>query len=390
MQLNREYKPRRRTKGMGRFWPLFILLFLAVIVYEQWNNHESEGSWLFRSFGGPTPTATLGAASFLVDAQGALAAGQYDRAIEALNRVVEMDPANADAHIELARLHLIFLELERSLESARTAVELAPENPEALNTLARALDWVGEYDDGMDYALSALDIDPDNATTLATIAEIYTDVGNWETAAEYIDQALLVDPRNVLALRNKAYLLERQGSYTDAVAAYQAALDSAPQRFDLYIEKARQYRIGLLDYEKANEAYRNAVEVYRSAVTLDALGDGLYNAGDHLAAVQVLRDAVELDPTYAPAQVHLGMALYARRNYEDAVTALEQGLPGLANPRIEQIYTAGLANVYKDPPDCPRAETWLRRALEIDPTSGPALDGLAACSLPAQAPAATP
>lgn len=390
MYLNREYRPRRRAKGMARLWPLYLLLFAAIIVYEQWDDHETEGSWLFRSFSGPTPTATLGAASFLVDAQTALAAGRYDLAIEALNRVVAMDPNNADAHIELSRLHLIFLDSEASLEEAQRAVELAPDDPEALNTLARALDWVGEYDDAMDYAMSALDIDPTNATTLATIAEVYTDVGNWEVAADYIDQALAADPRNVLALRNKAYLLERQGSYTEAVAAYQAALDIAPTRFDLYIEKARQYRIGLLDYEAANDAYRSAVEVYRSVVTLDALGDGLYNAGDHLAAVQVLRDAVEMDPTYAPAQVHLGMALYARRNYEDAAVALETGLPVLGDSaRIEQIYTAGLAYVYKDPPECNKAEVWLRKALEIDPTSAPALDGLRSCGLPESAPAAT-
>ena len=39
-----------------------------------------------------------------------------------------------------------------------------------------------------------------------------------------------------------------------------------------------------------------------------------------------MRDAVEMDPEYGPALVHLGMALYARRNYEDAVTNLEKGL----------------------------------------------------------------
>ena len=69
------------------------------------------------------------------------------------------------------------------------------------------------------------------------------------------------------------------------------------------------------------------MEVYKSAVTLDALGDGLYNAGDHLQAVRVLEEAVDLDPDYGPALVHLGMALYARRNYEDAATSLEKGLP---------------------------------------------------------------
>ena len=381
MYLNREYKPRRRSKGLWRFWPLYLLIAVAIILYEQ------RPTWLVNPNRGPTPVPTLGAVAFLADAQSALRAGQYDAAVEALARVVALDPGNVDAQIELSRLHLVFQDVDLSLREAERAVELAPEDPEALNTLARALDWTGDYESALDKALDALDIDPNNATTLAVIAEIYTDVGNWETANEYITQALAADAQNVLALRNQAYLYERQGDYTLAVETYQKAVDVAPNRFDLYIEKARQYRIGLLEYEKANEAYQKAVDVYRSVVTLDALGDGQYNAGDHLAAVRTLREAVEMDPTYAPAQVHLGMALYARRNYEDAAVALETGLAVLGeNARIEQIYTAGLAHIYKDPPECAKAEPWLLMALEIDPESGPALDGLRVCGGSAPAP----
>lgn len=376
MQLNREYKPRRRSKGIGRFWWLFLLIAIGIILYEQ------QPVWLIDPRVGPTPTPTLAAVAFLADAQSALKAGDYDAARAALDRVVALDPGNVEAQVELARLHLIFQDVPASLAAAQRAFDLAPENPEVLNTLARALDWTGDYEAALDKALDALDIDSNNATTLATIAEIYTDVGNWETADTYIQQALQADPNNVLAHRNEAYLLERQGSYTAATDAYQRAIDLAPNRFDLYIEKARQYRIGLLEYDKANEAYQKAVDVYRSVVTLDALGDGLYNAGDHLAAVRTLREATELDPDYAPAQIHLGMALYARRNYEDAVTALEKGLNDLVGQaRIEQIYTAGLAHIYKDPPECAKAEPWLRKALEVDPESGPALDGLRVCNL---------
>lgn len=376
MQLNREYKPRRRSKGIGRFWWLFVLIAIGIVLYEQ------KPVWLIHPRTGPTPVPTLPAVAFLADAQAALKDGKFDDARAALNRVVQLDPENADAQIELSRLNLIFQDVDASLASAQRAVDLAPDNPEALSTLARALDWSGDLETALDRALDALDIDSNNATTLATIGEIYTDVGNWETADGYIKQALAADPNNVLAHRNEGYLLERQGSYTAASEAYQRAIALAPNRFDLYIELARQYRVGLLDYDKANEAYQKAVDVYKSVVTLDALGDGQYNAGDHLAAVRTLREAVEMDPDYAPAQIHLGMALYARRNYEDAVTALEKGLKELkGDPRIEQVYTAGLAYIYKDPPECDKAEVWLRKALEIDPESAPALDGLRVCEI---------
>jgi tetratricopeptide (TPR) repeat protein len=174
-----------------------------------------------------------------------------------------------------------------------------------------------------------------------------------------------------------------RGQYESAIQVYERAIAIAPYRFDLYMELGRQYRVGLLDFEQAIENYRKAADAYKAPVTLDALGDGLYTYGDYLGAVRVLREAVEIDPAYGPAQVHLGMALYARRNYEDAAVALEKGLALVGDrARIEQVYTAGLAHIYKDPTECDKAEVWLRKALEIDPQSGPALEGLAICSKP--------
>ena len=389
MYLNRDYKPRRRSNGGAwRFWPLYLLIIVAIIVYEQWDGHETEGSWLFQSMSGPTPTATLGAVNFLADAQTAQRTGDFNGSLEALARVTALDPSNADAFIELSRLHLIFQDVPKALEEAERAVALSPDNPEALNTLARALDWNGDLEQALDRALDALDIDAENATTLAVLAEIYTDVGNWETADNYINQALAVDPRNVLALRNKGYLLERQGAYTEAVAAYQQAVEVAPNRFDLYIEKARQYRVGLEDFDAAIAAYQQAANVYRSAITLDALGDGQYIAGDFLSAVRTLREAVELDPDYAPAQVHMGMALFSRRNYEDSAAAFETGLPKLGdNARVEQFYRAGMANVLKDPSDCARAYYWFDKVLEKDEGNADAIEGKTFC---VESEAATP
>jgi tetratricopeptide (TPR) repeat protein len=88
-----------------------------------------------------------------------------------------------------------------------------------------------------------------------------------------------------------------------------------------------------------------------------------------------------MNERYGPAQVHLGMALFARRNFEDAALHLETGLTLLGDKaRIEQLYTLGLAYIYKEPRECDKAIPWLQRALTIMPDNGPALDGLAVCS----------
>ncbi|MCB0062866.1 MAG: tetratricopeptide repeat protein, partial [Caldilineaceae bacterium] len=141
------------------------------------------------------------------------------------------------------------------------------------------------------------------------------------------------------------------------------------------------YSIGLGEFEKAVEIYRKAVEVYEAPITLDALGEGLYNRGDHLQAVRELRRAVEMNDRYGPARVHLGMALFARRNFEDAATHLEIGLQLIGDEaRIENLYTLGLAYIYKEPRECDKAIPWLQKALALNPDNGPALDGIAVCT----------
>jgi tetratricopeptide (TPR) repeat protein len=374
MYLDRTYRPRRRRRGLGRFWPLIVLAALAIILYEQ------QPSWLAPRSNAPTAIPTRSAISFLADADIAYRSGNIDAAIAAYEQVMRLEPANPKPLAQLSSLYLILQDLDKSRALAEQAVALAPKDPEALNALARILDWQGEYEDAANYAMDALEVDPKNATSLAILGEIYTDVGNWNGAEDYLQQAIELDPENVMALRNWAFLYEMRGDYAAAIAAYDRAIAVAPYRFDLYMGRGRQYRIGLQDFDKAIEDYRKAVEVYAAPVTLDTLGDGLYYNSDFLGAVRELRKAIELDPTYGPAQVHLGMALYARRNYEDAAAALETGLALIGDKaRIEQIYTLGLAHVYKDPTECDKAIVWLNKALEVDPQSGPALEGLSLC-----------
>jgi tetratricopeptide (TPR) repeat protein len=376
MYLDRSYRPRRRRRSWATFWPLYLLAIIGVILYEQ------QPAWLLPREVTPTPIPTRAAIAFIADATMARAAGDFDVALAAYEQALRLEPTNVEVLIKLAELSLIFGDLEGSRAYAQRAVDAAPQNVAALTALGRALNWLGDNEAAINHVLDALEFDPENATALAVLGEIYTDEGNWTAAETYLAQALEREPNNVTALRNRSYLFEIRGNYEESIAALQQAIAADPTRFDLYIELGRQYRVGLLDYEKANEAYAKAVSVYESPRTLDAQGDGLYNVGDHLQAVRVLRKALELDPDYGPALVHLGMALYARRNYEDAAPSLTRGLELIGDKaRVEQLYTAGLAYINKEPRECDRAVDWLLKALEVNPDATPAIQGLAICGV---------
>lgn len=373
MELDRTYKPRRRRRKNGWRW-VAVVAFIGLYLYVQ------RPDWLVNQPLQPTPTPTRSGLSWLAEAEVHREAGDFTAAIAAYEQAALLEPDNAQPLVAEAELYMTDRRIEKALAVAQRAVQADPKNVDALNIYARSLDWLGQYEAAINFAFDALDLEPDNPTTLAILGEIYSDVGNWPRAQEYIDQALAIDPNHELALRNQAVLYELQGEYEQAIQIFQQAIAVAPDRPDLYIELGRQYQ-ALDEWDKALESYQAAVDIAKTGVTLDALGWALYLSGDTLQAQRELGKAVEIDPEYGPALAHLGMAYYARRNYEEAAPTLEKaiGFLGEDQTRIEYYYSLGLALIYKKPPECDRAIPWLRKALEIDPESSPALEGLALC-----------
>ena len=376
MYINRDYVPRRKRKGFfERFWWFFLLMAVGIFFYE------TRPQWAFSPQIIPTPTATPAAVLFLTEADNLVKQGKFDEAIAAYKQAATLEPTNPKPLIELSRLSIYIdglLNPNIAHDYAKRAFELDPQNPEVLTTLARALDWVGELQDAADTALDSLDLAADNVNTLAVLGEIYIDAGNRDIGQDYINKALAIDPNNVMALRNQAFLYERSGDYDASIAAYDKAIAAAPYRFDLYIEKARQLSTGLGEFTLANDELKKAVDIYKAPVTLNAYGYGLYLAGDHPQAVRALRDAVEINPNYGPAQVTLGMALAARLNFEDAVIALEKGisLVGVDKVRIENITVLAQSLLIQETPDCARAAYWFQEALKVNEGDTIAINGL--------------
>lgn len=90
----------------------------------------------------------------------------------------------------------------------------------------------------------------------------------------------------------------------------------------------------------------------------------------------MLKKAIQIDPTYGPAHVHLGGVYYARLNYEAAIENFKKA-NDLGVRSEEFFYEYGLSYLGLD--DCTNATLWLKRALEINPDSKPSQDGLKLC-----------
>ncbi len=374
MDLDWTYRPRRRRRRGCFLWSGLVLL-LAVYLYIQ------RPDWLVRQQPPPATTPTPSALYWQTKAEAHIAAGNFSEAEAALERMAELELENAYPLVALAELHLMARKVEQAYALTQKAVRLEEKNVAALAMHARVLDWRGNYDSASDYAFQALELEPDNPEVLAVLGEIYSDVGNYGVALDYLEEALAIDPSNVMARRNLGYLYEIQRDFERSIVEYGRAVELAPKRPDLFIELGRQFE-HQEEWELAIESYEKAVNAGETAFALDALGWALWQSGDHLQALRILRRAAELEPENGLVLAHLGMAYYRRLNYESASETLERAMELLDEDEINAQFTLtlGLSHVYKKPQECDRAVPWLHKTLEFAPGLSSALHGLRRCS----------
>ena len=150
MYLDRTYRPRRRRRGIMRFWPLMLLALLGIILYEQ------QPSWIIARLPEPTVIPTRGAVSYLADADIAYRSGNIAGAIAAYEEVMRLEPANPKPLADLSALYLILQNLDESYRLAQLGLTLAPRDVEVLNAAARIENWRGENEKAIQHAFDTI------------------------------------------------------------------------------------------------------------------------------------------------------------------------------------------------------------------------------------------
>jgi tetratricopeptide (TPR) repeat protein len=261
---------------------------------------------------------------------------------------------------------------------ARRAVDLAPRDAAVRATLALSLDWSGDPEGAAAEARRSIDLDPDLADSHAYLAETYIDRYQLAEAQRESDRALTLDAAAVEPLRVHAYLLEAQGRYQQAIAAYQDAIKATPKFAHLYFALGNVYRaVGQID-DAATSFHQALTLAPNDARSLTGLAQGYMGQGDYSAAISYLQDAVQADPSYSTAQGQLGSAYYFAGDLADAQQPLEQAIQLEKNADRLTTYHHVLGWVYLGLSRIDQAESEFQAALAVNPKMEGAQQGLAA------------
>jgi tetratricopeptide (TPR) repeat protein len=310
----------------------------------------------------PTPTPTRSAASFFEEAEAYFQAGKledpdppaptpprYD-AIDTYQRALQVDPNNAQAWAELARIQTYSSSLlsndadrqerlDQALESINKALELNPESSDVRAIRAFVLDWNASsalitneqrqalLAEAQNEALQSYQLNHENALSLAFYAEVLLDQQNWTQAEQYASQAVALEPDSMDAHRVYATVLESVGQYNSAIKEYLKAAEINPNLTFLYVYIGRNYT-SLKLYDRALDYFARAAKLnnqigVKNSTPYIEIAKVYSQQGEFFIAAVNAEKGLSFDPTNANTYGQLGIIYLRARNYEGAKPVLQ-------------------------------------------------------------------
>ncbi len=378
--MNLSGKQLEFRKTGARSNPARVMVLLLLVVISMFAIRAKLDQKIVSPYA-PTPTATRGASSYVLEGETHFSAGDLDKAIQSYINAIALDDQNHQLWYELARIRTYssqllttdeqqLARLQEALEAVDRAVELAPEDSSAHAIRAFVLDWLsssslitkeeaGAYlTQAEQEAVQALQLDNTNTLALAYYAEILVDQQKWTQAEQYINQAVERNPDSMDVQRIVAYTKESMGDYLGAIESYQKAVEIMPNLTFLYIRIGLNYRVLALRDSESSPYYPIALEYFAKAAAINeglgvndpipyiALGKTYAQLGGFYAASLNMLHAVQIDPYSPDVYGQLGIVYFKSRNYESAIEALKCAIRGCT---AEESCTVRQCNEETDP-----------------------------------------
>jgi tetratricopeptide (TPR) repeat protein len=250
-------------------------------------------------------------------------ARRYAEAVAPLEKLVKEVPDTFEVQELLGLVYAAQGADGKANEHLAKAVQLRPRSAEARSNLAASYARLGKMDLAQEQFAKAAELEPDNYETNHNLGEIYIRRGMVPQALPYLERAQRLNATSYdngydLSL---AYMLT--GRLGDARTAVQQLLK---------IKETAELHNLLAQIEEKDGNFVKAANEFQAAAHLEPSENNLFDWGGELLlhrtldpAVEVFEEATKRYPNSARLMVGLGMAYYARGNYDDAVKAFLRG-----------------------------------------------------------------
>lgn len=242
------------------------------------------------------------------------ARGDYGGAEQAYTAAITADAAYMEAHLALGKLYGTYLDQpERAVAEYRLAIEGGGNDALNYENLGREFLEMAQYEEAADALEQSVRLNPNVPESRHALARAYLEQGRYEAAREQERAAIArrADGAYIEAQIGIAESFRREGQADEAIAAYNAALDSDPNAESAYVGLGRT-AADKSDWQAAIGYYNQALA--RNPDDVDAhfwLGQALIEQGFHERALEEFRFVLARDTNNASAYYGAGRA-YSR------------------------------------------------------------------------------
>ena len=231
---------------------------------------------------------------FRSDGEDFLRNGDYRRAVECFDRVLEALPGDLSALADRASALVELSEVESALAGYDRALSTDPLNSELLSAKASFLEAQDRWDESKVLYEELLRREPENVQVRLTFASALLKHDAEHTALACYEDGLRIDPSSWPLWRAKGDALLTMKQYDDAYRWFEMRVGTGEESF-------------------------NAREWTRR-------GDRLTWSGNDAEALRYYDKALELDPTYTLAWLGKARALRSEKRDLEALAVLDAGL----------------------------------------------------------------
>jgi tetratricopeptide (TPR) repeat protein len=295
--------------------------------------------------------------------------GHFAEAAAGLESLLQQVPESFEAHELLGLVYSAQSQDASANTHLEKAVRLNPNSAPARSNLAANLVRLGKVERAGEQFKKAAELEPQNFDTNHNLAEFYVQSKKIADAVPFLERAQRIDPSSYdngydLSL---AYLLT--GRLADARQQIQALLKQK--------DTAELHDL-LGEVEEKDGKFVEAANEFELAAHGDPSESNLFDWGSELLlhrtlgpAIEVFQDAIRRYPASPRLAIGLGMALYARGNYDDAVKSLIRAAD--LNPSDPSCYLF-LSRAYdSSPSQADEVIQRFRRFSELQPRNAQAL-----------------
>jgi tetratricopeptide (TPR) repeat protein len=239
--------------------------------------------------------------------------GNYDRALAAFNKALQLDPRLTAGYIKRGNLYLDRNDLDRAIADYSAAIRIDPQNAAPYMNRGLAYTKQGAYEAVIADCSEAVRLDPKLAAAYSIRAAALWERGDRHRAIADYNLALRNDPKNALAYNGRGLAYAEEGDFDHAINDYTQALKNEPRLVLAYVNRGNALR--------AKKQYDQAVADFTRALRVEPRNAmAYYNRGLALLAKHA----------YAQAAKDFGRVLQLDPRHPDAANRREEALRGQA------------------------------------------------------------